>query len=62
VHSGSADGGHYYSYIKERNRQSPGYGKWFEFNDTKVSEFSLINLKKECFGGQQQKDNEFEDQ
>lgn len=57
VHSGNADGGHYYSYIKERNPLSPNFGKWFEFNDTHVKDFSLSNLKKECFGGQQQKDD-----
>ena len=64
VHSGSADAGHYYSYIKERNRESQNYGKWFEFNDTVVKEFSISNLKKECFGGQQQKhdNNEFDNE
>jgi ubiquitin carboxyl-terminal hydrolase 9/24 len=41
VHSGSADAGHYYSYIKERNKDSPNYGKWFEFNDTTVKEFNI---------------------
>ena len=62
MHSGSADAGHYYSYIKERNKASPNYGKWFEFNDTQVTDFTLENLKKECFGGQQQKENEFENE
>ena len=52
IHSGSADAGHYYSYIKERNKKSPNYGKWYEFNDTTVKEFDIRNLKKECFGGQ----------
>lgn len=51
VHSGGADAGHYYSFIKERNKSSQNYGKWFEFNDTTVKEFSIQNLKKECFGG-----------
>lgn len=64
IHSGSADAGHYYSYIKERNKESPNYGKWFEFNDTIVKEFNIAHLKKECFGGQQQKHetNEFENE
>lgn len=52
VHSGSTDSGHYYSFIKERDRQSPNYDKWFEFNDVTVKDFSPLNLKKECFGGQ----------
>lgn len=37
VHSGSANSGHYYSYIKERE----GECRWLEFNDTKVSEFDI---------------------
>lgn len=47
VHSGTADGGHYYSYIKER-----GSNKWFEFNDKTVREFDAKDLPKECFGGE----------
>lgn len=64
IHSGSADAGHYYSFIKERNKKSPNYGQWCEFNDTTVRETSFEQLKKECFGGQQQKnqDNEFENE
>jgi len=33
IHSGSAMGGHYYCYIKSRDD-----GKWYNFNDTSVSE------------------------
>jgi hypothetical protein len=47
VHSGSAEGGHYYSYIKDRKK-----GKWYEFNDTKVSAFDTKNLREETFGGE----------
>ena len=36
VHSGSADAGHYYSFIKVGD-------KWFEFNDKHVSEFNIVN-------------------
>jgi len=46
VHSGNADSGHYYSYIKQR-----GTERWLEFNDTRVTEFDAKNLPKECFGG-----------
>ena len=45
-HSGSAMGGHYYSYIKGFDE------KWYEFNDTIVKEISLSNLvsnKNYCF-------------
>ena len=62
MHSGSADGGHYYSFNKERNPQSSNYGKWFEFDDTRVKPFDMQHHKKEWFGGQQQKKDEFEEE
>lgn len=47
VHSGSANSGHYYSYIKERGDN----GRWLEFNDRIVKDFDFNqNLAKECFG------------
>eukprot|EP01080_Neovahlkampfia_damariscottae_P001684 gene1684-453_t len=46
VHIGTADSGHYYSFIMERSTR-----KWYEFNDTKVIPFDIENLDKECFGG-----------
>ena len=49
VHSGTAEGGHYYSFIKDRSGQSRG---WFEFNDNKVTPFEVKNLKTECFGAE----------
>lgn len=55
VHSGSADAGHYYSFIKERQNGSGGQGRWLEFNDTYVREFDAKNLGVECFGGDQTK-------
>ncbi len=48
VHSGGADAGHYYSYIKERNPSSPnGERSWFEFNDKVVSEFDVKGKREE---------------
>jgi len=47
VHSGTADAGHYYSFIKDRNNSKKG---WFEFNDNRVKPFDIKNLKNECFG------------
>eukprot|EP00360_Condylostoma_magnum_P000295 CAMPEP_0168313986 /NCGR_PEP_ID=MMETSP0210-20121227/5713_1 /TAXON_ID=40633 /ORGANISM="Condylostoma magnum, Strain COL2" /LENGTH=47 /DNA_ID= /DNA_START= /DNA_END= /DNA_ORIENTATION= len=46
IHSGSALGGHYYAYIKcfEDNR-------WYNFNDSHVSEIQESDLKK-IYGGQ----------
>eukprot|EP00004_Rigifila_ramosa_P006247 TRINITY_DN1692_c0_g1_i1.p1 TRINITY_DN1692_c0_g1~~TRINITY_DN1692_c0_g1_i1.p1 ORF type:complete len:3114 (-),score=719.02 TRINITY_DN1692_c0_g1_i1:25-8475(-) len=48
VHTGTADSGHYYSFIKERESES---GKWLHFNDTLVEEFDVNDLGKCCFGG-----------
>ena len=51
VHSGTAESGHYYSYIQERPTLSSGASKWVEFNDTDVSEFSPASIDDTCFGG-----------
>lgn len=47
VHHGTADAGHYYSYIQERDGQE----KWFEFNDSYVGEYDQSNLQSDTFGG-----------
>ena len=44
VHSGSSFGGHYYAYIKCFDT-----GKWYNFNDSNVSEISSKDIKK-AFG------------
>ncbi|XP_076309376.1 ubiquitin carboxyl-terminal hydrolase 24-like isoform X2 [Tachypleus tridentatus] len=54
VHSGQANAGHYYSYIKERkNDTMVTQGKWIKFNDITVEEFLMTedSLECECFGG-----------
>ncbi|KAL3868453.1 hypothetical protein ACJMK2_041259 [Sinanodonta woodiana] len=56
VHSGQANAGHYYSFIKDRRGtglNNPNKGKWFRFNDTIVEEFEMndTSLESECFGG-----------
>ncbi|XP_070196439.1 ubiquitin carboxyl-terminal hydrolase 24-like isoform X2 [Littorina saxatilis] len=56
VHSGQANAGHYYSYIKDRRGTvltNPNKGKWFKFNDTIVEEFHMndTTVEQECFGG-----------
>lgn len=56
VHSGQANAGHYYSFIKDRRgdmMSNPQKGKWFKFNDTVVEEFEMTedSLEAECFGG-----------
>jgi len=56
VHSGNSESGHYYSYIQ--NTENPS-GKWYEFNDTYITEFSPKDINAECFGGEYEKNNNF---
>ncbi|KAG1678108.1 Ubiquitin carboxyl-terminal hydrolase 34 [Nymphon striatum] len=51
VHTGTADGGHYYSFIRERLNPS-GKDKWFSFNDAEVKYFDPSKIDSECFGGE----------
>ncbi|KNC50218.1 uncharacterized protein AMSG_11972 [Thecamonas trahens ATCC 50062] len=46
VHLGSADSGHYYSFIRT------GSAEWFEFNDTLVEPFDARDLPDATFGGE----------
>uniref|UniRef100_A0A182T6S6 USP domain-containing protein n=1 Tax=Anopheles maculatus TaxID=74869 RepID=A0A182T6S6_9DIPT len=54
VHTGNADGGHYYSFIKERNEDGdPNHQeRWFLFNDAEVKLFDPSQIAAECFGGE----------
>eukprot|EP00927_Polykrikos_kofoidii_P027191 TRINITY_DN24017_c0_g1_i1.p1 TRINITY_DN24017_c0_g1~~TRINITY_DN24017_c0_g1_i1.p1 ORF type:complete len:1249 (-),score=245.98 TRINITY_DN24017_c0_g1_i1:62-3472(-) len=45
VHMGGASSGHYYSFAQDH------FGKWFKFNDDRVSPFELSCLEEETFGG-----------
>ena len=56
VHTGSADGGHYFSYIDvERdgidNLMNEDKKNWLTFNDSHVSTFDVDKIPSECFGG-----------
>lgn len=53
VHTGNADGGHYYSFIKERNAlHGQQQDRWFLFNDAEVKQFDPSQIEAECFGGE----------
>lgn len=56
VHTGTADGGHYYSFIRNRERtnrsQTPSTDQWYLFNDAEVKLFDASQLASECFGGE----------
>ena len=58
VHHGTADSGHYWSYINT-NRQKPDNVEewmhtendpWMEFNDRRVDDFRFESLAGRCFG------------
>jgi len=53
AHVGTADSGHYYSFIRELTSGEGGAGqaKWHEFNDQLVLPFDVQDIPKECFGG-----------
>ncbi|RCI13809.1 hypothetical protein L249_8008 [Ophiocordyceps polyrhachis-furcata BCC 54312] len=50
VHSGTAESGHYYSYIKERP-SSAGRESWVEFNDDMVTPWDPSLMASSTFGG-----------
>ncbi|KAL4667321.1 hypothetical protein H8959_006010 [Pygathrix nigripes] len=55
VHSGQASGGHYYSYIIQRNGKDDERDHWYKFDDGDVTECKMDDdeeMKNQCFGGE----------
>ena len=48
IHIGTAESGHYYSYIYD-----PSSELWYDFNDTWIRELDPEEIPKECFGGEE---------
>ncbi|KAL8927422.1 MAG: hypothetical protein Q9172_001353 [Xanthocarpia lactea] len=51
VHAGTAESGHYYSFVKERPASHEPGASWVEFNDTDVMPFNPAHIPDLCFGG-----------
>lgn len=56
VHVGTAEFGHYYSFINTNRSEGhilrdEGAENWLEFNDSRVKTFNIDHLENECFGG-----------
>lgn len=50
VHAGTAESGHYYSYIRERPTSRENED-WFEFNDDTVTPWNPSRMEASCYGG-----------
>ncbi|OMJ88629.1 hypothetical protein SteCoe_9412 [Stentor coeruleus] len=46
IHTGTAESGHYYSYISSHKQ-------WIEFNDTWVCKINQESIPNDCFGGEE---------
>jgi len=58
VHAGVAQGGHYYSFIKDRGEEELS-DKWHRFDDDDVTPFDPSMIEAECFGGSVKKETKF---
>lgn len=56
VHAGVAQGGHYYSFIKDRSGLQE---QWYRFDDEDVTPFDPASIEVECFGGKVKKETKW---
>lgn len=54
IHSGTAETGHYYSYIRQRPSGRPSEESWVQFNDHEVCKFEPRQMRDMAFGGSDQ--------
>lgn len=59
VHHGVAQGGHYYSFIRDRTHFSEKEDQWYRFDDEEVTPFDPSNIEVECFGGKVKKETKW---
>ena len=59
VHSGTAQFGHYYSFINTKNKDENG--PWFKFNDKNVNEYIIPDFEYDMFGGNKNQNSVSED-
>ncbi|KAL8785754.1 MAG: hypothetical protein Q9213_003178 [Squamulea squamosa] len=51
VHTGTAESGHYYSFVREPLAKHVPGTSWVEFNDADVTPFNPLHIPDLCFGG-----------
>ncbi len=59
VHHGVAQGGHYYSFIRDRSENGNTKNEWYRFDDEDVTPFDPSNIETECFGGKVKKETKW---
>ena len=51
IHSGTAETGHYYSFVRQRPSSREAKHSWTQFNDTDVTKFDYEHIADQAFGG-----------